>query len=160
MILPQNLIDKGIVLSEVDEHDFSDYLVVKKACYEKYVDEYFGGWVDNVQLKMQMNEFNEARNQSCFKKISLNGETVGFFAFNELDEKIDYISIQMIEKTQNMGVGSFYLNEVTSLSEKTKKPIFLKVFKSNPAQNLYKRFGFTIYDETYSHYLMKYEPAT
>lgn len=34
--------------------------------------------------------------------------------------------------------------------------IDLRVFISNPAQNLYKRFGFAVYDKTRSHYLMKY----
>jgi ribosomal protein S18 acetylase RimI-like enzyme len=64
----------------------------------------------------------------------------------------------MIEIAQNRGMGSFYLRHITSLSNETNKPVFLKVFKSNPAQNLYKGFEFEIYSETVSHYLMKYTP--
>jgi len=45
------------------------------------------------------------------------------------------------------------------LSKEIKKPIFLKVFKSNPAQNLYKQFGFETYSETSTHYLMKFDPS-
>ena len=159
MVLPQDSINKGFSLSDVSDSDFNDFSIVGKACYEKYVDEYFGGWADDFQFKMQTDAFNEAKKESCFKKIILKGEIVGFFAFNETDDKIGGISIQMIEKAQNMGLGSFYLNKIVSLSENSKKPIFLKVFKSNPAQNLYKRFGFTIYDETVSHYLMRYDPV-
>jgi ribosomal protein S18 acetylase RimI-like enzyme len=159
MILSQELIDKGFFISNVSDSDFCSYLLVKKACYEKYVDEYFGGWVDDVQKEIQIKEFSESNNQSTFKKILLNGEIVGFFAFDELNDKIGGISIQMTEKAQNMGIGSFYLSHVISLSEKDKKPIFLKVFKSNPAQNLYKRFGFEICDETFSHYSMTYNPT-
>lgn len=85
--------------------------------------------------------------------------TVGFFAYNELEDKIDDISIQIIEKAQNKGVGSFYLRHITSLSKRTNKPIMLKVFKSNPAGNLYKRFGFEKYMETASHYFMRYNPT-
>ena len=158
MIFPQELANKGLSLSNVDEQDFIDYLVIKKACYEKYVDEYFGSWVDEVQLMMQTKEFNESRKRSCFKKILMNGETVGFFTFEELDETVDGVSVQIIEKAQNMGVGSFYLNQIISLSVRTRKPIVLRVFKSNPAQNLYKRFGFYTFDETFSHYMMRYDP--
>ena len=142
MNLPQDLIKKGFSLAEVDAHDFRDYQAIHRACYERYVDEYFGGWVDYVQLKMQTDEFRKARERSCYKKILLYGESVGFFSYDELNEKIDGISIQMIEKAQNMGMGSYYCNYITTLSEKLKKTVFLQVLKSNPAQNLYRRYGF------------------
>ena len=90
--------------------------------------------------------------------MEFHNVTVGFFSYNELEDKIEGISIQMIELAQNKGMGSFYLQFIISLSQKTNKPIFLKVFKSNPAQNLYKGFGFEIYCETETHYLMRYNP--
>jgi len=65
----------------------------------------------------------------------------------------------MVEVSQRKGVGSFYLQYITSLSEKVNKSVFLKVFKSNPALNLYKRFGFEKYSETETHYLMRYNPT-
>ena len=58
MIIPQNLIDKGFSFTEVSEKDLSDYLAIKKICYKKYVDEYFGGWIDDVQVEMNTNAFN------------------------------------------------------------------------------------------------------
>ena len=159
MVIPQNLIDKGFSFSEVSEKDLSDYLTIKKICYKKYVDEYFGGWIDDVQIEMNTNAFNKLIGKSNFLKILLHDEVVGFFSFDILEDKISGITIQMIDKAQNMGVGSFYLHHITSLSDKNKTPIFLKVFKSNPTKNLYKKFGFTIYEETQSHYLMRYDPA-
>ena len=50
MNIPQDLVSKGFTFSEVNELDFNDYFAIKKICYEKYVDEYFGGWVDEVQF--------------------------------------------------------------------------------------------------------------
>ena len=157
MVLSQDLTDKGFSLSVVDEYDFTEYQLIHRICYERYIDEYFGGWVNDVQLKKQTDAFNKARTCSCHKKILLSGETVGFFTFDELSDKIDGISIQMIEKARNMGMGSFYLSHITVLSVQSKKPIFLQVFKSNPAQKLYQRYGFEVYDETLSQYLMKYD---
>jgi len=160
MTFPENLISKGFALKEIFANDLDDYIKIKKLCYKKYVDEYYGGWVDDTQIKMNADIFEKTRKQTCFQKIILNGETVGFFGYDELEDRIGGITIQMIEKARNQGVGSFYLEQITRLSVKSVKPVFLKVFKSNPARNLYKRFGFVIYDETLTHYLMKYVPAT
>ena len=158
MILPQKLIDKGFSIAEVTPDDFGSFKRLRRCLYEKYVDQYFGGWVEEKQNRFHKNEFEQIR--TCFKKVVMNGETVGFFAYDEAEDKIDEISIFMLEKAQNQGIGSFYLEHIISLSDKGNKPIFLQVFKSNPAQNLYKRFGFVVYDETKSHSLMKYDPKT
>ena len=159
MIIPQNLKDKGFSFFEVNETDLPDYLTVKKICYKKYVDEYYGGWIDDVQIDMNTAVFNKLRGKSNFLKIMMHGEIVGFFSFDVLEDRIAGVTIQMTDEAQNMGVGSFYLRHITALANQSNKPIFLKVFKSNPAINLYKRFGFLKYEETASHYLMRYDPA-
>ena len=155
MVLSAELAGLGFALRDVSASDFGDYLDIKKICYEKYVDEYFGGWVNDIQIKMNTDAFNSMMKETCFRKILLDSETAGFFAYDEQDGKIDGVSIEMIEKARNKGMGSFYMRHIIELSEKSGKPVFLKVFKSNPAQNLYKRFGFRVYDETASHFLMR-----
>ncbi|MDK2952604.1 MAG: hypothetical protein PWQ77_2269 [Kosmotogales bacterium] len=159
MILSEELKNKGFSLSTVSKNDFEDYLNVKRSCYKKYVDEYYGGWVEDFQIKMNGDSFRKTLKISCFQKILLDGSIVGFWGYDEMEDKINSTSIQLIEKAQNKGVGSFFLKELVSLSDRTNKPIFLRVFKSNPAQNLYKRFGFIIYDEIPSHFLMRYDPV-
>jgi ribosomal protein S18 acetylase RimI-like enzyme len=158
MELTPALTNKGFSLSDVEPSDFEPYFAVKKACYKKYVDEYFGGWVDETQRTMNTDAFNKISQETCFVKLLLHGSIVGFFAFDVQDDAIGGISIQMLECARNQGVGSFYLSHVISLANEQKKPIFLKVFQSNPAQKLYKRFGFSVYDKTNSHYLMRYDP--
>ncbi|MBU3113672.1 GNAT family N-acetyltransferase [Clostridium lacusfryxellense] len=158
MRLTTELINQGFSLQEVGIDDLGNYIDVKRVCYKKYVDEYYGGWIENIQIRINTDAFNDMMKEICFQKLLLNNVPVGFFAYNELDDKIESISIQILEVSQNKGVGSFYLQYITSLSQKVNKPIFLKVFKSNPAQNLYKRFGFDNYSETETHYLMRYNP--
>lgn len=158
MRLTVELINQGFSLQDVSINDLGKYIDIKRICYKKYVDEYYGGWIEDIQIKMNTNTFNDMMKETCFQKLLLNNVPVGFFAYNELDDKIEGISIQMIELSQRKGVGSFYLQYITSLSKKENKPVFLKVFKSNPAQNLYKRFGFDKYSETETHYLMRYNP--
>jgi len=151
MILPAALQNRGFALAAVEEADFEAYYAVKKACYERYVDECFGGWDEAVQLEMNARAFCEAQKNSCAQKILLHGETVGFFSYDESCGQINGVSIQMLERARNQGVGSFYLEHITAKG----KPISLKVFQSNPARELYEKFGFAIYGETPSHYLMK-----
>ena len=88
MIISQDLKDKGFSFAEVNETDLSEYLKIKKICYEKYVDEYFGGWVDDVQLDMNTTAFNKLSGKSNFQKILLHGKAVGFFSFDVSDDKI------------------------------------------------------------------------
>lgn len=159
MLLPQKLVSKGVSFADAEKSDFDVYFRISRACYEPYVDEFFGGWVDDFQLQMNIEHFEKNFARTCFKKIFLRSEIVGFFAFDEQPEKISGISVQMLEKARNIGIGSFYLRHITELAEKRKKPVFLKVFKTNPAQNLYKRFGFEIYGENESHFLMRFDPA-
>lgn len=158
MRLTVELINQGFSLQDVSINDLDNYIDVKRVCYKKYVDEYYGGWIEDIQIKMNTDAFNEMMKETCFQKLLLNNVPVGFFAYNELHDKFEGISIQMIELSQRKGVGSFYLQYIASLSMKENKPVFLKVFKSNPAQNLYKRFGFYKYGETEMHYLMMYNP--
>jgi len=156
--LPQDLIDQGFAIADAVEADFQAYYAISRECYEIYVDEYFGGWDEQVQIDMNSNHFCEKFAQTAFKKLLLHDEVVGFYAFDELGDKIDGISIQMTQKARGKGVGRCYLEYVTAIAERDVKPIFLQVFKSNPAQNLYKRHGFVVYDESASHYLMRYNP--
>lgn len=158
MRLTADLINQGFLLEDVSIDDLGNYIDVKRVCYKKYVDEYYGGWIENSQIKMNTDAFNYMMKETCFQKLLLNNVPVGYFAYNELDDKIEGISIQILELSQRKGVGSFYLQYITSLSKKNNKPIVLKVFKSNPAQNLYKRFGFDKYSETDTHYLMRKNP--
>lgn len=158
MRLTVELINQGFSLQDVSIDDLGNYIDIKRVCYKKYVDEYYGGWIEDIQIKMNTDAFNDMMKETCFQKLLLNNIPVGFFAYNELDDKIEGISIQMLEVSQRKGIGSFYLQYITSLSKKANKPVFLKVFKSNPAQNLYKRFGFDKYCETETHYLMRYNP--
>lgn len=153
MILPSHLTEQGFELADVNGADLEDYLAVKRVCYEKYVEEYYGGgW--NVEINKR--DFASSFEVTCFKKILMNGKTVGFFAFDERHDEIGHISIQMLDEARNMGIGSFYLSFVTELSEKSGKPAILKVFKSNPARELYKRFGFKVCCEDKTHYYMSY----
>lgn len=53
----------------------------------------------------------------------------------------------MINKAQNKGIGTLFLEDLKELSREFGIPIFLVAIKTNPAQNLYNRLGFKCYKE-------------
>ncbi len=54
------------------------------------------------------------------------------------------------------GIEAFYLKHITTLSKQVNKPIFLYVYKSDPVQEVYKQFGFKIYDQSRAQYIMSF----
>lgn len=156
MVLTDELIQRGFSLQDVTDEDLNDYISIKRDCLKKYVDQYNGGWMDDIQTVINTDSFKRLLKSACFQKILLDGTTAGFFSYEEQSGKIDGISILMAEQARNKGMGSFYLDHITSLSRRTKKPAFLITYKSNPVQSLLNRFGFKIYDQSRTHYLMSF----
>ena len=59
---------------------------------------------------------------------------------------------------QNQGIGTKLIQEILSKAEKSKKLVYLRVLKTNnKAQNLYKRLGFLIEEQTETHIIMIYK---
>lgn len=151
MELCEELIRKGFALHDVENTDLSAWQENKKACFQEYVDRWYGGWNDEQQLHLNEATFEKSRQLSCLKKIALHGITVGFLGFDEKENRIDGLLIHMLPQARGQGLGSWFLREVHKLG----KPAHLKVFKDNPAKALYERHGFIVYGETATHYLMK-----
>lgn len=159
MELTPALLEQGFSLQAVAADDLGRYLDVKRDCYRKYVNEYYGGWAEDDQMARNTQAFRQMMEQTCFLKILLEDEIVGSLAYDIQADKIDGISIQMVAAARNRGIGSLYLRHITALADEANKPAYLKVFLSNPARQLYRRWGFEPYGQTASHELMVYRPS-
>ena len=139
MVLPSRLTQQGFSIKNVNADDLPSYIQIIRACTKKYVDEnheFYGRWNDeNV-----VNEFNDKTERTFFRKLLLYHETVGFLAYDVKDDKIADVSINLIEKARNNGIGSLYMKHVITLAEEQSKPVFLEVMVMNPAVHLYIRF--------------------
>jgi GNAT superfamily N-acetyltransferase len=156
MVLSEDLIGKGFSMQNVDKQDVEKYIDIKRICHKKYVDEYNDGWIEDIQTIINTDSFHRMLKYSCFQKILLYGTAVGFFAYNEQPDKIGEISLLLTESARKKGIEAFYLGHITALSGQVSKPIFLYVYKTDPVQDLYKQFGFKIYDQSRTHYLMSF----
>jgi len=147
----------GFRLVDTTEADVDDYIRVKRITYKKYIDEhreFFGEWSD----EMEFHAFFIRRKQTFFKKLLLHNEIVGFMGYDLKEGKIADVSIHIVEKAQNKGIGTCFILNLIELSKGFRKPILIEVAKSNPAQNLYRRLGFEVYKEKDAFYFLKYNP--
>ena len=145
-------------LDYVEKGDIAAWIDTKKICYKEYVDQYYGGWVDEVQARMNAASFEKARQMTFFRKIVVDGKLAGFLGYDVKTDCIDSITIHMYESARNHGIGSDFLRNIVNLSNSSGRPARLKVFRSNRARFLYERFGFQICGESDSHYFMQYTP--
>ena len=155
--LTAELADKGFSLSPASDTDLNDFIRIKMTCYRKYVEEYYGIWEETDQTNRNTELFYKTLEFTNLTKILFHDKTVGFFSYDVREDRISAVTLQMTEEARNCGMGSFILRHVLDLGRKIGKPVYLRVFKSNPAKRLYERFGFTVYDETDSHFLMRHE---
>ena len=138
-------------LRKYQKEDYEFVYEIKKICYRKFVDEYYGGWDENKQIKMFAELMGQDAEHSYI--IEVDNKRVGFFSEGENSlEVYRPNNLCLLPEYRGRGIGSDILCK--ALDKHKDQDILLRVFKSNPAQNLYKRMGFEIYDETKSHYLM------
>lgn len=72
-----------------------------------------------------------------------DGVTVGYVALREKDEKLYLADLQILAEFQNKGYGTKLLASVKNIAKiKGYDLVYLKVFKNNPALNLYLRNGY------------------
>lgn len=131
--------------------DYDFIFNTKKICYKKYVEENFGEWNDKIQYEMLNKFLNETKDK--VKIIMVDGNKAGFTNGEIIDDNnYEQGNICILPKYQNKGIGTSILKN--TISNNKNRNIVLKVFKQNRAQELYKRLGFEIFDETKSHYKM------
>lgn len=72
------------------------------------------------------------------------GRPIGFAHVIEDDEKIILQGLGVEESLRGSGVGSALIERALEIFSPTDKPVYLKTQLSNPALDLYERFGFNI----------------
>ena len=134
---------------------FKTLYKMKKENFKWYVKKIYG-WYEKKQIEIYKNFINEHRKD--MKIIKSNNEIIGVFTnyINENNESV--ISLFYIDKNyQGKGIGTKILKEQLEFDKQNKRNTILQVYKENPAQFLYKKVGFEIYQETDTHYKMRRE---
>ncbi len=140
------------VLENCNESDLDFVFNLKKETMKWYIEKIYG-WIDEVQRQKTLKEIKS--NIGNMKIIIKDNEKIGVTTFT--DNKSEYIvGLTMISpKFQNKGIATNIINNYIEKAKQNKKRIIIKTYKENPAQNLYKRLGFKVYDENETHIFLE-----
>lgn len=133
-------------------HNYKKFIYeVKKEAYMKYVEECWGAWIEEEQLKYYEKFIETIKNDAWI--IQLNGKDIGFYnGFLLEDGSYEIGNICIIPEYQGKGIGTQILKDVIEIHKE--QDIHIQYFKQNPVGRLYERLGFIPNGETEFHYKM------
>jgi ribosomal protein S18 acetylase RimI-like enzyme len=102
----------------------------------------------------QHRHFDEHFDPKRRQIIQLEGRDIGAIGVSEreADILIDYIALY--PEYQRQGIGTDLIKAITHQGVAARKPVRLRVLRTNPAVSLYKRLGFVVEDESDTHFEM------
>lgn len=131
------------------EYDIEFMLYVQEKLNRKYVEKHLGKW----DLPFQKLFMEKSMEREKYNVICLEEEKIGIFSWNEDMKKIYLHELLILPKYQKNKIGSRLLDMLVKRAEYFDKELVAFVFKSNlKALEFYKKRGFSIVEETRSHY--------
>ena len=133
-------------------NDFELLFKLKKENFKYYIEKCWG-WNEEDQINRLKFDLEENINEKQI--ILVNNEGIGVYVAKMTENGDMFIAeINILKEYQGRGIGTDILRK--QLEENKEKGIrtTLRVFKDNPAKNLYERLGFKVYEEIETHYLM------
>ena len=111
----------------------------------------WGEWNEELQARMFTQWFEPAQ----FQIVVVDGQDAGLISVERRPMELFLSTIEILPEYQNRGVGSAVIRDVLAQAQAEGLPVGLQVLKVNPARRLYERFGFSVVEETATHYLMR-----
>lgn len=152
--LNKDLKELGYSLKDPKLSDYERFYLIKKENCIEYVMRFFGNWEEDKQQELNYKIFQESLKQDYFKKLLLNEEIIGFLSYTVFEKEIGCVTLQVLNHENKELIYKWYLNSLIKLSNEIQKPIYMKVFIDNEDLQIYKEFGFEIFNTNNSHHLM------
>jgi ribosomal protein S18 acetylase RimI-like enzyme len=129
--------------------------LTKTRCLRGYVEQTYGAWDEDIQRA----RFDATFEAEEIQVISLAGRDAGFIAAKHGPAEVQLFNLMIAPEFQNRGLGTAVLRELLAGARARHTPVRLQVMKVNPARGLYERLGFTVTEETPTHFRMRWRPA-
>ena len=141
----------NIRLVSYTDEEYNFVYNVKKNAYKKYVEQYYGEWNEDEQVKYFNNFISLVKNNAYI--IVCEDKKIGFYNGELLENrKYEIGNICILPEYQGKGIGTQILKDILEINKD--KNIHIQYFKQNPVGNLYARLGFAPNGETDYHYQM------
>ena len=125
---------------------------LKRVTMGGYVSETYG-WDESFQR----HRFEENFKPGALKIVQVDGEDAGLLDAEEGPDHVALNRIELLPKFQRRGLGGRVIRGLLADARRKDKPVLLQVLRVNPARALYERLGFTAYEETKTHYKMRFQ---
>ena len=112
------------------------------------------GW-DDVWQQRYLQDFQENFKSELNQIIVLDGQDIGLLSVQQDGTEVFIRNIQILPEHQNKGIGSLIISGIIEQAQQQGYPVTLQVLKVNPARRLYEKLGFTIEEETDTHFKMR-----
>ena len=86
-----------------------------------------------------------------YRVIKYQNEIIGFIKVVVLPTDIYLGEIQIARNYQNSGIGTNILENIIAKAKLNNRRLWLRVIKGNPAEKLYTRLGFSLFEESLTH---------
>lgn len=96
---------------------------------------------------------------SAIEVIEVGGEIAGFVKLIPEYDAIYLAELQIDGRYQGKGIGGTLLERLLAYARGRDEIITLKVLRGNPAEFLYRRYGFRLYKTTALHFHLSSYPA-
>jgi ribosomal protein S18 acetylase RimI-like enzyme len=140
-------------LRAVNQADYRWLWELKRLTMLPYVEQTWGGWDDIAQERF----FRQNFTPTTIQIVVANGEDAGLLNVEREPHELFLANIQIHPAFQGNGLGSAVVRTVLESAAALQLSVRLQVLKVNTrARDLYLRLGFTIYQETLTHFLMRH----
>ena len=139
-------------LRPASEEDFHFLYDLKVACLKEYVTATYG-WDEAYQRRLFAKRFDP----SAMQIIVVDDRDVGQLSVEDSADELYIAGVYLLPAWQNQGLGTTVIENVLSTAAAREKGVHLQVLRVNPALRLYERLGFTIFEETDTHFKMRWQ---
>jgi len=138
-------------LRQAREDDFIFLYNLKVTCLKDYVAATYG-WDDEYQLQ----RFTSYFDPSAMQIIVVDDHDVGHLSVEDSGDELYIAGIYLLPAWQNQGLGTSVLMDILTAAAGNEIGVYLQVLRVNPAVRLYERLGFAIFEETDTHFKMRW----
>ena len=111
-----------------------------------------------MQFNLQRQQYDAGYPEADHKIILRNGQPIGRLFVDESDEEFTLVDVALLAEHRNSGLGTYLIQRLLRRATNKGKRVRLHVLKSNPAQRLYERLGFSRVSEDGMYCEMLCEP--
>ncbi len=90
-----------------------------------------------------------------YQVIEKKRQILGFIKVVTSKTDIYLAEIQIDRQHQKQGIGTNLIQSIIKQAQSQNKKLWLKIVKGNPAEKLYARLGFTVFEESSTHKKMR-----